>query len=173
MSKSSSAVIKWRKRTKQKIVESMGGCCQVCGYFKCEAALELHHIDSSKKDFSFGSVRANPQSADLIKTELKKCILLCSNCHKEIHDGVTSMPESYAKLNEEIFDSWKIERKERKEKFKKDRIWRQKMFLTNEEVNEKLSTIYNGNKSAMARDYGVTETTIRKRIKKYYSGVVK
>ena len=169
MSNSSSAVIKWRKRTKQKIVESMGGCCQVCGYFKCDAALELHHIDSLEKDFSFGSVRANPQSAEAIKTELKKCILLCSNCHKEIHSGVTTMPENYAKLNEEIFDGWKIERKERKEKFIKEKVWRQKMFLTNQEVLEKLISIYNGNKSAMARDYGVTETTIRKRLKKITS----
>ena len=68
-------------------------------------------------------------------------------------------------FNEEIFDGWKIERKERKEKFKKDKVWRQKMFLTNQEVFEKLTTIYNGNKSAMARDYGVTETTIRKKLK--------
>ena len=37
----------WRKRTKQKIIDAMGGCCQICGYNKCNAALELHHIDPS------------------------------------------------------------------------------------------------------------------------------
>jgi len=165
MSKQSENVINWRKRTKQKIVQSMGGCCQICGYFKCDAALELHHIDPTKKELSFSSIRANPKSAEAIKVELIKCILLCSNCHKEIHNGLISIPENYVQFNEEIFDGWKIERKERKEKFKKDKVWRQKMFLTNQEVFEKLTTIYNGNKSAMARDYGVTETTIRKRLK--------
>ncbi|MEY4334993.1 MAG: phage FelixO1, partial [Bacteroidota bacterium] len=38
-------VIAWRKRTKQKLVEHKGGCCEICGYNKCIEALEFHHKD--------------------------------------------------------------------------------------------------------------------------------
>ena len=38
-----------------------------------------------QKDFSLSSTRANPKNWDSIVKELKKCILLCSNCHKEHH----------------------------------------------------------------------------------------
>ena len=51
MNKKSQNVINWRKRTKERIVKSMGGKCQICSYDKCLAALELHHLDSSEKEF--------------------------------------------------------------------------------------------------------------------------
>jgi hypothetical protein len=167
MKETSKKVINWRIRTKQKIISSMGGNCQICSYDKCAAALELHHIDQSQKDFSFGSIRANPKSASLIKEELKKCILLCCRCHREIHNSDLDIPESYAKFDEEIFDVLFEERKQRKEIFKKEKIWRQKIFLTNQEVYVKLIEEYGGNKSKMAKEYGVSETSIRKRVNKH------
>ena len=36
------------------------------------------------KDFKLGSV--NTMSWDEYKTDALKCILVCSNCHKEIHN---------------------------------------------------------------------------------------
>lgn len=87
MSKQSEAVVSWRNRTKQRIVESMGGKCVICGYSKNTAALELHHLDKTKKLFSFGSIRANPIAWSKICEELKKCILVCANCHREIETG--------------------------------------------------------------------------------------
>jgi hypothetical protein len=87
MSKSSKAVIEWRKRTKARIVESMGGKCSICGYAKHHEVLELHHLEPEKKNFSFASVRANPKAWQTIVEELKKCVLLCSNCHKEVEAG--------------------------------------------------------------------------------------
>lgn len=62
----------------------LGGKCEHCGYSKCIAALEFHHTDPTKKDFSIaatGSTRAWKK----IEIELKKCKLLCSNCHREQH----------------------------------------------------------------------------------------
>lgn len=70
------------------MVKSMGECCQICGYNKCENALELHHIDPTEKDFTFGKIIANPAKWSTIVKELKKCILLCANCHREVHAGV-------------------------------------------------------------------------------------
>jgi hypothetical protein len=96
MSKASDSVKIWRKRNKERIVLSMGGKCQCCNYNKCNEALEMHHLDPSKKDFSFGAIRANPSSWLKIVEELKKCILLCANCHREIHAGIKNVPENYS-----------------------------------------------------------------------------
>jgi len=88
MSKSSEKVKKWRKNSKKKIVDALGGKCRVCGYNKCHQALDVHHVDPSKKEFSFGAYRASPKSWEKAKVELKKCVLLCGNCHAEVHDGI-------------------------------------------------------------------------------------
>ena len=104
MSKSSEAVKEWRKNTKTKMVICMGFKCQICGYSKSMNALEFHHIDPKEKDFSFGSSRGSPQKWETLKEELLKCILLCSNCHKEVHEGITKLPANYQKFNESILD---------------------------------------------------------------------
>lgn len=100
MSKSSERVKRWRKETKNRIVKSMGGCCQLCKYNKTNNALELHHINPIEKDFSFGTIRANPKSWKKIVDELRKCILVCSNCHKEIHEGIVDIPNNYSTFDE-------------------------------------------------------------------------
>ena len=104
MSEKSEAVKKWRKETKKRMIESMGGKCSICNYNKCHDALEFHHIDPNVKEIGLGSIRANPTSWSKIVDELKKCILLCSNCHREIHDGITKIPENYPKFNEKYFN---------------------------------------------------------------------
>jgi len=99
MSKSSEAVKKWRQNTKIRMVESMGGKCQICGYDKCYEAMEFHHINPKEKDFGLGAIRGNPVSWIKIVEELKKCILLCNRCHSEVHYGITILPKEYAKFN--------------------------------------------------------------------------
>lgn len=78
-----------RKEIKKYAVELKGGKCQICGYNKCLSALEFHHIDPTKKDFAIGQ---NMKSLlnDSFKEELNKCILLCSNCHREEHEKLRS-----------------------------------------------------------------------------------
>lgn len=72
-----------RQNIKEKAVIYKGGKCSVCGYFKCSAALDFHHIDKRQKDFSIS--RYKVFSWDKIKSELDKCVLMCANCHREIH----------------------------------------------------------------------------------------
>jgi len=103
MSKGSDAVKKWRRVTKNKIVLSLGGGCCICGYNKCNNALEIHHLDPEEKDFTIGSVMARPASWEKIAEELKKCVLLCSNHHKEVHEGMTEVA-----LDAPRFDEWFI-----------------------------------------------------------------
>ena len=73
-----------------KIKESRGGSCVRCGYNKCLKALEFHHINPSQKDFTISNDHFRLQEA--IK-ESKKCILICSNCHKELHDGLWDLKD--------------------------------------------------------------------------------
>jgi ribosomal protein L30E len=166
MSRASTNVKNWRKRTKDLIIKSMGGKCQICGYNKCSGALELHHIDPKEKEFGFGGIRANPQSFDKMKVELKKCILLCSNCHKEVHMEVTSLPENYQTFDESLFITERDIIRSRKQirLAEKVPVDRRKILLTNDEIKSILVTQFNGNKSEMARHYGVSETSIRKRL---------
>ena len=73
------------KRTKEKLIEYKGGKCQVCGYNKCASALEFHHLDPSQKDFT---ISGGTKSFESLKPEVDKCILVCANCHREIHAGL-------------------------------------------------------------------------------------
>lgn len=86
------AVKRWRNNTKAKIVEAMGGKCCVCGYDKCNHSLALHHINPIEKEISFGAIRANPKRWGSIVDELRKCVLVCHNCHSEIHADVIQSP---------------------------------------------------------------------------------
>ena len=79
-----------RLRLKKKLVESRGGSCQICGYSKCLTALDFHHIDESTKAFDL-SQRSLTKSWDKILEEVKKCLLVCSNCHREIHAGIIDL----------------------------------------------------------------------------------
>lgn len=74
----------FRKKNKERAVEYKGGKCVKCGYKRCISALDFHHLDPNKKDFSI-SQNMN-MSWDKIKKEIDKCILVCSNCHREIHE---------------------------------------------------------------------------------------
>jgi hypothetical protein len=85
---SSESVILWRKRTKLKLIEYKGGKCELCGYSKCARALEFHHLNPDEKDFS---ISGRSLSFDKLKSEVDKCILVCSNCHSEIHDGLINV----------------------------------------------------------------------------------
>ena len=73
-----------QRKFKQECVDYKGGKCCRCGYKKCLGALEFHHRDPSQKDFAVGSIKKETLT-DKIKSELDKCDLLCSNCHKEEH----------------------------------------------------------------------------------------
>lgn len=79
-----------RKKLKNMSVAYKGGKCIVCGYARLSGALELHHLDPSKKDFGL-SVRGLTRSWEKIKGELDKCVLLCANCHREIHGGLIDL----------------------------------------------------------------------------------
>lgn len=85
------AVTKRRKNLKVKAKEYKGSKCEICGYSKCYEALDFHHRDPSIKSFGL-SAKGITRSWDKIKDEIDKCVLICANCHREIHAGITQLP---------------------------------------------------------------------------------
>lgn len=86
------AVSKRRKRLKEMSIKYKGGKCINCGYNRCNAALDFHHIDATQKNFGV-SLDGLTRSWEKIKEELDKCILVCANCHREIHSGILQPSE--------------------------------------------------------------------------------
>jgi DNA-binding CsgD family transcriptional regulator len=74
----------WRIDRKIKLISYKGGKCEICGYSKSLRALQFHHLDPKEKDFS---ISGSSFSFEKLKKEVDKCILVCANCHSEIHDS--------------------------------------------------------------------------------------
>ena len=79
-----------QSKFKSLCVEYKGGSCIVCGYNKYFGALDFHHVNPKEKEFRISAYKLNSISEE-IKKELDKCILVCSNCHREIHGGVAEV----------------------------------------------------------------------------------
>lgn len=86
------AVSKRRTILKLMAIEYKGGKCELCGYNKCVGALEFHHLDPEEKDFGISS-DGNTRAWKKLRPELDKCILVCSNCHREIHAGLINISD--------------------------------------------------------------------------------
>jgi len=73
-----------RKMMKLELIEVRGGRCEKCGYDRCVTALEFHH-NGKDKDGDLAHIIKNGSKQKALK-EIKKCILLCANCHREAHN---------------------------------------------------------------------------------------
>lgn len=76
-----------RRALKMRAIEWMGGACNGCGRRVLASQSEFHHRDPATKGFGIsakGVIRTWP----VIQAELAKCVLLCANCHREVHAGV-------------------------------------------------------------------------------------
>lgn len=85
------AVAKRRKRIRALAVSALGGKCIMCGYIRSVAALDIHHRDSSRKSFGV-SEDGCTRSWERVQKEIADCVLICANCHREIHAGVSQLP---------------------------------------------------------------------------------
>jgi transposase len=85
------AVSKRRRTLKAQLVEEAGGACVICGYSRYAGALHFHHCDRSQKSFSLSELGL-ARSLDRARKEAAKCVLVCSNCHAEVENGVAQLP---------------------------------------------------------------------------------
>lgn len=93
---------KTRTNNKEFLVEYLGGECLCCGYKKNIKALEFHHLNPNEKEFTISN-KSNWSKQRLIQ-EADKCVLLCANCHREVHDELLTNPDlnnQLAKMKEE------------------------------------------------------------------------
>ena len=84
------AVHKRRKKIRMMAVAYKGGRCEECKYDRCIEALEFHHKDPTKKDFSISS-KGYTRSWRKVQEELDKCVMLCANCHREAHAKLAAL----------------------------------------------------------------------------------
>lgn len=167
----------FRQRLKDRAAYVMGNECACCGYNKCIQALEFHHLDPEEKDFSFGK---NPnRSWKDTRNELQKCILVCANCHREIHYGLidnslleSSFDENRAKEIDQLVDDVKAH-KIYYCKICGTEVWRGSEYCpecaakirrkVERPTREELKQLIRSNSFlALGRQFGVSDNTIRK-----------
>ena len=72
-------------KRKYEIFISRGGKCEMCGYNKNLSALEFHHLNPKEKETCLDVRKLSNSNLENLEKDLSKCILLCSNCHRELH----------------------------------------------------------------------------------------
>jgi hypothetical protein len=87
----SEAVTKRRRKVKAILVAELGGRCSLCGYERYFGALAFHHLDPREKRLHV-SADGNGLALDVLRSEARKCVLLCANCHAEVEGGVATVP---------------------------------------------------------------------------------
>jgi cytochrome c553 len=90
------AVTRRLQKVKRILVDEAGGRCAVCGYDRCVVNLHFHHVDRARK--SFAMTVSNGKSIAAYREELKKCVLVCANCHGEIETGMIDSPPPGARF---------------------------------------------------------------------------
>jgi transposase len=85
------SVVKHRRKLKDILIAEAGGACAVCGYRRTRRALEFHHLDPNQKRFTL-SAKGVTLALETLRLEASKCVLLCSNCHAEVEDGLIVLP---------------------------------------------------------------------------------
>lgn len=82
-----SCVKKYKRKRKIDVIiaHKIQGCCK-CGYNKNLAALDFHH--TKEKTYVISNLIWKQNSIKKLQEELDKCIVLCSNCHRELHHSL-------------------------------------------------------------------------------------
>ena len=93
-------VINQRKRYKRRTERFLWGSflrdtgmgeCSICGYSRCQAAIEFHHRDPTQKEKGISQIiqgrRYNAENVLEFLVEADKCDVVCANCHREIHNN--------------------------------------------------------------------------------------
>jgi len=80
-------IIERRRRLaeeRNKLISSLNLKCKICG-FDHPAVLDFHHIDPKEKFKTVSDLKWSGCSNETFLNEIKKCDILCSNCHRIEH----------------------------------------------------------------------------------------
>ena len=111
----SQIVCNFARRRKQDLASIFGGKCLLCGFDKFQEALEFHHVNPSEKEFNLTSSKMVALEKQI--KEAKKCVLLCSNCHKGVHANFYEIPLDWKKSFDEERANELLENLKRKQSF--------------------------------------------------------
>ena len=84
-----------QKRRRINLRRMCGDKCALCGQNKTPIALEFHHIKPENKSFAINDGHSRKLIDDI--AEVEKCIMVCANCHREIHSGFYDEEELWKK----------------------------------------------------------------------------
>lgn len=91
------------QRRKKDLISVFGGECCLCHFNAFQSALEFHHVDPTTKEFGITDSNSVTKALDKQLVEMKKCILVCANCHRGIHAEELAVPENFEQFyNEEV-----------------------------------------------------------------------
>lgn len=169
----------WRKKCREYLAAAFGGHCTICGYDKTISALDYHHVDPKSKNEILSIAMRNGYAWSKIVEEAKKCACVCCRCHREIHAGVTDLPENYTRFNEDYTDVVKLRKAEfdkcsvcGEEKYNKKKFCSQDCFHKSQMrfslTKEKLAELVNEKPyEEIGKMYGVSGNAIKKRCKSF------
>jgi ribosomal protein L30E len=92
-------ILTWHKKIKA--IELLGGKCEQCGETR-PWVLNFHHKDPEGKEFCIKKI--NNYRWSKIEKEVKKCSLLCANCHREKHKNII---KGYRQLSKKVYLEFK------------------------------------------------------------------
>lgn len=97
MSKNSNSqnVINHVKKRKSDLISVFHSKCCICGFNAFQEALEFHHVNPAEKEFGITDSQSVTKALAKQLIEMKKCILVCANCHRGIHNGYLQIPNNY------------------------------------------------------------------------------
>lgn len=79
--------------------------CIICGYNKYANSLHFHHINPENKSFGIAKAASQGASKEVLILEIKKCIILCANCHGEVEGNFTKLIMKEIKYNFDLQSS--------------------------------------------------------------------
>ena len=77
-----------------------GGSCYGCARGFAAPVFEFHHWNPETKEFGLAAEGLNRPWPTIV-AELAKCVMLCANCHREVHAGVRELDEGLLGLAED------------------------------------------------------------------------
>jgi ribosomal protein L40E len=94
----------WRTQIKHRVVEAFGNQCQCCHQSYPDCCYDAHHLNPDEKDFNISAGNMNgAKSWNKIRDEVTKCALVCSNCHRLIHNHIIESP-IHSNFNFDYYD---------------------------------------------------------------------
>ena len=153
-------VSKYRRYVNRlKCINLLSGKCSKCGYDDV-SGLDFHHIDPKTKDWGV-SYLLN-KTDDRMLEEIKKCVLLCSNCHRKEHY------EDREYLKQAFDKQYDLEPRIRKGFVKRKGSIRLKQRKVERPSKEELyNLIWSKPTVQIAKQYGVSDKAVEKWCKQY------